>query len=514
MQATPEPTHPDALNDQQEIRYQEVDKLRSMGIDPYPAATFVVNASASEIKAKFPENPDAYQQVALAGRIMTKRIMGKASFAELQDASGRIQLYLAKDTLSKVHENLYEEVYRYLTSLGDFVGVNGYVFTTKTGETTVHVTEYKILSKTLRPLPTPKEKDGIVHDAFGDPEQRHRMRYVDLTVNPHVRETFVKRSRMVTAMRQYLDSHNILEVETPVLQPIYGGANARPFKTHHNTLDMTLFMRIANELYLKRLIVGGFEGVYEFAKDFRNEGMSRFHNPEFTMLEFYVAYKDYLWMMDFTEALVEHTVLAVNGTTVVKVGEHDINFKRPWKRYTLYSAIHEFTGHDVENLDEAGMREVAHKLGLQTDASMSRGRLIDEIFGVAVEPKLIQPTFIMDYPIEMSPLTKKHRSKPDLVERFEAICNSKEICNAYSELNDPVDQRNRFEAQLGLRARGDEEAMHMDEDFLRSLEFGMPPTAGIGIGIDRLAMIVCNAPSIQEVILFPQMRPEHQSGTV
>jgi lysyl-tRNA synthetase class 2 len=508
--AAPDTATTDNLNDQQEVRRQEVEKLRSMGIDPYPAPTFAVNATATDIKANFAHSPNDYQNVALAGRIMSQRMMGKASFAELQDATGRIQLYLNKDTLTKDGDaSLYEEVYKHLTSLGDIVGVTGYVFATKTGETTVHVTSYQILSKSLRPLPTPKEKDGVVHDAFSDPELRYRMRYLDLVVNPQVRETFIKRSKMIQAMREFMLGRGYQEVETPILQPIYGGALARPFKTHHNTLDMTLFLRIANELYLKKLIVGGYDGVFEFAKDFRNEGMSRFHNPEFTMLELYVAYKDYYWMMDCVEEMLEHTVRATTGGTAVQVGEHVIDFARPWKRYTLYGAIKEFTGHDIEHMDEAGVRGVAQKLKIRTDDTMDRGRLIDEIFST-IEPMLIQPTIIMDYPEEMSPLTKKHRSKAGLVERFEAICNGKEICNAYSELNDPIDQRKRFEAQLALRARGDEEAMMLDEDFLRSLEFGMPPTAGIGIGIDRLAMVVCNAPSIQEVIFFPQMRPEQK----
>lgn len=497
------------LNDQQAVRRQQTEKLRALGIDPYPANTFEVNATAADIKANFAHSPNDYQNVSLAGRLMSQRLMGKASFAELQDATGRIQIYLNKDSLAKDGSpNVYDEVYKHLTSLGDIVGVTGYVFTTKTGEITIHVTSYNILSKSLRPLPTPKEKDGVVHDAFSDPEQRYRMRYLDLVVNPAVRETFVKRGKMIQAMRGFMLERGYLEVETPILQPIYGGALARPFKTHHNTLDMTLFLRIANELYLKKLIVGGYDGVFEFAKDFRNEGMGRFHNPEFTMLELYVAYKDYNWMMDCVEEMLEHTVRATTGGTQVKVGEHIIDFARPWKRYTLYGAIKEFTGHDIEQMDETGVRAVAQKLKIKTDETMDRGRLIDEIFST-IEPMLIQPTIIMDYPEEMSPLTKKHRSKPGLVERFEAICNGKEICNAYSELNDPIDQRKRFEAQLALRARGDEEAMMLDEDFLRSLEVGMPPTAGIGIGIDRLAMVVCNAPSIQEVIFFPQMRPEH-----
>jgi lysyl-tRNA synthetase, class II len=498
---------PEQLSDQEQVRHDEVAELRTRGVDPYPSITFEVSTHAGTILADFDAHPDAYPRVSLAGRILSKRIMGKASFAVLQDSSGRIQLYCSKDTLG---EEAYGELFKRLTSLGDIVGVHGHVFKTKTGETTVHVDHYVILSKSLRPLPLPKEKDGVVHDAFTDAEQRYRMRYVDLVVNPHVKETFMKRSRMVQTMRDFLNEQQYLEVETPILQPIYGGALARPFTTHHNTLDMKLYLRIANELYLKRLIVGGFDGVYEFAKDFRNEGMSRFHNPEFTMLELYVAYKDYEWMMELVETMLERVALALHGTTQVKVGEHMIDFKRPWKRHTMYGAIAEYTGHDVTDLDESGVRGVAHSLGLSTDATMDRGRMIDEIFSL-IERQLIQPTFITDYPIEMSPLAKKHRSVPGLVERFEAICNGKEICNAFSELNDPVDQRQRFEAQLALRDRGDQEAMLLDEDFLRALEYGMPPTAGLGIGIDRLAMIMTGAPSIQEVLFFPQMRPESQS---
>lgn len=505
MSEHPHQPGPDShLNDQEQVRHDEVAALRARGIDPYPSATYEVTAHAADVLARFDAEPEAFANVTLAGRILSKRIMGKASFAVLQDATGRIQIYCSKDTLG---EETYNDLFKHLTSLGDIVGVSGHAFKTKTGETTLHVTHYRILSKALRPLPLPKEKDGVVHDAFTDPEQRYRMRYVDLVVNPQVKQTFIQRSRMVQAMRDYMNARGYLEVETPILQPLYGGALARPFTTHHNTLDMKLYLRIANELYLKRLIVGGFDGVYEFAKDFRNEGMSRFHNPEFTMLELYVAYKDYAWMMDLVEAMLEHTALTLHGTTQVKVGEHLIDFKRPWKRHTMYGAIAEYTGHDVTDLDESGVRGVAHSLGIATDATMDRGRLIDEIFSL-VEKQLIQPTFITDYPLEMSPLAKQHRDKPGLVERFEAICNGKEICNAFSELNDPIDQRQRFEAQLALRDRGDQEAMVLDEDFLRALEFGMPPTAGLGIGIDRLAMIMTGAPSIQEVLFFPQMRPE------
>jgi lysyl-tRNA synthetase class 2 len=392
------------------------------------------------------------------------------------------------------------------------VGVEGYVFTTKTGEISVHVTKYTILSKAIRPIPFPKEADGKIFDVLSDKEQRYRMRYLDLIVHPDVKQTFIKRSKMVQAMRMFLLEKGYLEVETPILQAVHGGAAARPFKTHHNALDMPFFLRIANELYLKRLIVGGFDGVFEFAKDFRNEGMSRFHNPEFTIMELYVAYKDYLWMMDLVEEMIEYVCLAVNGTTEVKVGENMINFQRPWKRYTMYEAIQSFTGHDISNLDENGIRDVAKQLKVEVDETMDRGTLIDEIFGDYVEPKLIQPTFIIDYPIEMSPLAKKHRSKPGLVERFEVICNGKEMCNAYSELNDPIDQRERFEEQLRLKERGNEEAMELDEDFLRALEFAMPPTAGLGIGIDRLAMIMTNSASIQDVLFFPHMRPEQKNA--
>jgi lysyl-tRNA synthetase class 2 len=435
--------------------------------------------------------------------------MGNASFAELQDAGGRIQLYFKRDEICPGEDKtLYNIVFKKLIDTGDIIGAKGYAFRTQTGELSVHVTEFTILSKSLHPLPTVKEKDGEVYDAFSDPEQRYRQRYVDLIVNPQVRETFVKRSKLVNSMRSFLNEKGYLEVETPILQPLYGGAAARPFKTHHNTLDMTLYLRIANELYLKRLIVGGYDGVFEFAKDFRNEGMSRFHNPEFTQMELYVAYKDYNWMMDTVEAMVEKIALDLHGKTELQVGENTINFARPWKRFTMYEAIEHFTKVDISAMNEAEMREAAKKLGVDVDESMGRGKIIDEIFGEFCEPKLIQPTFITDYPVEMSPLAKKHRSKEGLVERFEAICNGKEICNAYSELNDPIDQRKRFEEQLELGKRGDEEAMMLDEDFLKAIEFGMPPTSGLGIGIDRLSMIMTNSPSIQDVLFFPQMRPE------
>ncbi|MCE2846815.1 MAG: lysine--tRNA ligase [Sphingobacteriales bacterium] len=497
------------LSEQEIIRRQSLEELYRLGIDPYPAELYPVNRTAAEITRDFDTDPDAFKEVTLAGRIMSRRIMGNASFCELQDASGRVQVYFRRDDLCPDEDKtLYNTVFKKLIDTGDIIGVQGFVFKTQVGEISVHVTAFKLLCKSLRPLPTVKEKDGQVYDAFSDPEQRYRQRYVDLIVNPQVRETFVRRTRLVNSIRQYLGGKGYLEVETPILQPLYGGAAARPFKTHHNTLDMTLYLRIANELYLKRLIVGGYEGVFEFAKDFRNEGMSRFHNPEFTQVELYVAYKDYAWMMELVEEMVEKVALDLHGTTQVQVGENTIDFKRPWKRYTMYEAIAHFTGVDVSDLDEDGMRKAAASLGVDVDDSMGRGKLIDEIFGAHCEHKLIQPTFITDYPVEMSPLAKKHRNKPGLVERFEAICNGKEICNAFSELNDPIDQRARFEEQLELGKRGDEEAMQLDEDFLRAIEYGMPPTAGLGIGIDRLSMIMTNSHSIQDVLFFPQMRPE------
>lgn len=500
------------LSEQELVRRQKLDQLRELGINPYPAELFEVNASSEDILDKFSaENKEEYANVSIAGRVMMVRDMGKAAFAVLQDAKGKIQLYVNRDEICPGEDKtLYTIVFKKLIDIGDIIGVKGYVFTTQTGEISIHVTEFKLLSKALRPLPVVREKDGEVFDAFSDPEQRYRQRYVDLIVNHHVRETFVKRTKLINTMREYLNDKGYLEVETPILQPMYGGAAARPFKTHHNTLDMPLYMRIANELYLKRLIVGGYDGVFEFAKDFRNEGMSRFHNPEFTMIELYVAYKDYYWMMDLMEEMVEKVAIALNGNTEIKCGENTINFKRPWKRYTMYSAIEEYTGVDITNMDEAQLVEECAKWGIHVDKSMGRGKLIDEIFGEKVEHLLIQPTFIMDYPVEMSPLAKNHRSMPGLVERFEAICNGKEICNSFSELNDPIDQRQRFEDQLELGKRGDEEAMMLDEDFLRALEFGMPPTAGLGIGIDRLAMIMTNSNSIQDVLFFPQMRPENK----
>lgn len=503
------------LSEQELIRRESLRQLKDLGIDPYPAELFPVNCTTSAIHTGFDKDPESFKEITLAGRIMSRRIMGNASFAELQDASGRIQVYFRRDDLCPGEDkSLYNTVFKKLIDTGDIIGITGFAFRTQVGELSVHVTSFKLLTKSLRPLPAVKEKDGVQYDAFGDPEQRYRQRYVDLIVNSHVRETFIKRTQLTNSIRQYLSGKGYLEVETPILQPLYGGAAARPFKTHHNTLDMTLYLRIANELYLKRLIVGGYDGVFEFAKDFRNEGMSRFHNPEFTQVELYVAYKDYFWMMELVEEMVEKVALDLHGTTQVKVGDHTIDFKRPWKRYTMYEAIQHFTGVDISAMNEEEMRNAAAQMGVETDATMGRGKLIDEIFGSKCEHQLIQPTFITDYPVEMSPLAKKHRSKPGLVERFEAICNGKEICNAFSELNDPIDQRARFEEQLELGLRGDEEAMQLDEDFLRAIEYGMPPTAGLGIGIDRLSMIMTNSPSIQEVLFFPQMRPEQAISSV
>jgi len=497
------------LSEQEILRRQSLEELNKLGINPYPAELFDVNVTAKEIHENFPKDNSLYQEVTIAGRIMQRRIMGAASFTEIQDSTRRIQLYFKRDEICPGEDKtLYNIVFKRLLDIGDIIGVKGYVFTTQMGETTIHVKEYKLLSKSLKVLPVVKEKEDKVWDAFTDPEQRYRQRYLDLIVNPEVKDVFVQRSQLMNSMRSFLNEKSYLEVETPILQPLYGGAAARPFKTFHNTLDMTLYLRIANELYLKRLIVGGYDGVYEFSKDFRNEGMSRFHNPEFTQMELYVAYKDYDWMMDLVEEMVERIAMDMHGTTQVKVGENIIDFKRPWKRISMYDAIKEYNDVDISEMNEAELVEVAKKVGVEVDASMGRGKLIDEIFGETVEGKLIQPTFITDYPVEMSPLAKKHRSKEGLVERFEVICNGKEICNAFSELNDPIDQRKRFEDQLELGKRGDDESMVLDEDFLRALEYGMPPTAGLGIGIDRLSMIMSNQPSIQDVLFFPQMRPE------
>ncbi len=498
------------LSEQEVVRRENLEKIRELGIDPYPSDLFSTNAFTSEIRAGFDEKKKNYQDVCLGGRLMMKRIMGKASFAELQDSEGRIQIYISRDDICPGEDKtMYNTVFKKLLDIGDFIGIRGYAFLTQVGELTIHVTELTLLSKSLKPLPIVKtDAEGKVHDAFTDPELRYRQRYVDLVVNPQIKEVFRKRAAMYNSMREYLDAKGYLEVETPILQPLYGGAAARPFKTHHNTLDMTLYLRIANELYLKRLIVGGFEGVYEFSKDFRNEGMSRFHNPEFTQVEFYVAYKDYEWMMGITEEMIEKAAMDVNGSSKIRVGENEIDFKCPWKRYTMYEAINHFTGVDISQMDEDELRKTAKNLGLHIEADLGKGKIIDEIFGEKCEPQLIQPTFITDYPIEMSPLAKKHRSKNGVVERFEAICNGKEICNAFSELNDPIDQRERFQAQLELGKRGDDEAMLLDEDYLRAMEYGMPPMAGIGIGLDRLCMIMTNQQSIQDVLFFPQMKPE------
>lgn len=501
------------LSEQEILRRQKREELMRLGIDPYPAEMFEVNVTAADIHKNYENNKLDYKQVSIAGRLMSFRIMGSASFAELQDSTGRVQLYFRRDDLCPTEDKtLYNTVFKKLLDIGDIIGIHGYVFTTQTGEISIHVTEFKILNKSLRPLPIVKRDDeGNVYDGLTDPEIRYRQRYVDLIVNPHIKDIFLKRSRIVTTMRSLFDSKGWLEVETPILQPIHGGASARPFKTHHNTLDMPLYMRIANELYLKRLIVGGFDGVYEFGKMFRNEGMDRTHNPEFTSLEFYVAYKDYNWMMNITEEIFERVAIATNGDSKVQVGENLIEFAGPFERLTIAGAIEKYTGVNVEGMDEATLRQHCQEWGIEVDATMGTGKLIDEVFGEKVEANLIQPTFIIDYPVEMSPLTKKHRSKPGLVERFELFVNGKEVANAYSELNDPIDQRERFEEQLRLAERGDEEAMVMDEDFLRSLEYGMPPTAGIGIGIDRLTMLMTNQTTIQEVLFFPQMRPEKKA---
>ena len=502
-----------ALSEQEIVRRESLQKLRNLGIEPYPAARFDVDSTSKQIKENYKEGKE--QNVVIAGRLMSRRIMGKASFAELQDTDGRIQLYVNRDEICEGEDKtMYNKVFKKLLDIGDIIGIKGTVFTTKVGEISVKVKELTVLTKSLRPLPLPKvDIDGAVHDAFTDPEKRYRQRYVDLVVNPDVKDAFIKRTQLTNSMRSYLNDKGYLEVETPILQPLYGGAAARPFKTHHNTLDMELYLRIANELYLKRLVVGGFDGVYEFSKDFRNEGMSRFHNPEFTQMELYVAYKDYAWMMDLVEEMVEKIAMDLHGKTEVEVGDNIINFQRPWKRYTMYEAIEHFTGIDISKMDEKTMAETAKKLGIKVDKSMGRGKLINEIFDEKCEGQLIQPTFITDYPVEMSPLAKKHREHEGLAERFEAICNGKEICNAFSELNDPIDQRARFEEQLELGKRGDDEAMLLDEDFLRAIEYGMPPTAGLGIGIDRLSMIMTNSNSIQDVLFFPQMKAENKSDS-
>ena len=502
-----------ALSEQEIIRREKLQSLRNLGINPYPAQLFPVNHTSKQVKESFEEG----KKVIVAGRLMSVRDQGKACFAELQDSEGRIQLYVNRDVLCPEEDKtLYNQVFKKLTDLGDFIGVEGELFTTKVGAQCIRVDEFTFLSKTLRPLPLPKiDEDGKIHDAFNDAELRYRMRYVDLTVNQHVKETFIKRTKLFTAMRTFFNEAGYLEVETPVLQSIPGGAAARPFITHHNSLDIPLYMRIANELYLKRLIVGGFDGVYEFSKNFRNEGMDRTHNPEFTAMEIYVAYKDYNWMMEFTEQLLEYCATAVNGTSEVTFGEHTINFKAPYARVTMTDAIKHFTGFDISEKSEAELFEAAKGMGIEVDETMGKGKLIDEIFGAKCEGNYIQPTFITDYPKEMSPLCKEHRDNPELTERFELMVCGKEIANAYSELNDPIDQRERFEDQMRLAEKGDDEANGtIDEDFLRALEYGMPPTSGLGIGMDRLMMFLTNNASIQEVLLFPQMRPEKKKATV
>lgn len=500
------------LSDQEIQRRETLTKLREMGIEPYPAALYPVDSMANEVKQNFVDG----KKVCLAGRMMSQRIMGKASFAELQDSSGRIQVYFNRDEICPGEDKtLYNEVFKKMLDLGDFIGIKGEIFKTQVGEISVNVKEFTVLSKSLKPLPLPKtDAEGKVHDAFTDPEMRYRQRYADLVVNPQVKEIFVKRTKLFNAMRQFFNDAGYMEVETPILQAIPGGAAARPFITHHNALDIPLYMRIANELYLKRLIVGGFDGVYEFSKNFRNEGMDRTHNPEFTAMEIYVAYKDYNWMMDFTERLLEFCAMSVNGTTKATFGEHEIDFKAPYKRVTMRQAIIDFTGFDIGGKSEDELRAAALSMGIAVDGTMGKGKLIDEIFGEKCEGNYIQPTFITDYPKEMSPLCKVHRDNPELTERFELMVCGKEVANAYSELNDPIDQRERFEDQMQLSERGDDEAMFIDQDFLRALEYGMPPTSGLGIGMDRLIMFLTNNASIQEVLFFPQMRPEVKSVKV
>jgi lysyl-tRNA synthetase class 2 len=504
-----------SVSEQHEIRLEKLQKLRELGYDPYPYEFEVTHKSKyihdhPELIKKDDQKEDEVELVSVAGRIMNRRIMGKSTFFNLQDSEGSIQVYIRRDDVGKEE---YNSVFKKLTDIGDIVGIKGYVFKTRTGETTVYAKEFQLLSKTLRPIPIPKEvetEEGETktYDAFTDKEQRYRQRYLDLIVNPDVRKVFQQRTEMVQAMRDFLNDKGYMEVETPILQPVYGGASAEPFVTHHNALDMKLYLRIANELYLKRLLIGGYDGVYEFSKDFRNEGLSRFHNPEFTQVELYVAYKDYNWMMDFVEAMVEHVAEQIHGSSKIQVGDNEIDFKRPWPRIPMLEAIEQETGHDLYGKDLDELKKIADELHIEVEDNYGKGKIIDEIFGEHVEPKLIQPTFITDYPIEMSPLAKKHRKKEGLVERFECICNGKEIANAFSELNDPLDQRERFEEQARLRAEGDEEAMTIDEDFLQALEYGMPPTAGLGIGIDRLAMIMTDSDSIRDVLFFPQMKPE------
>jgi len=500
------------LSEQEQLRREKLAELIIMGIEPYPAPLFPVNTDSVTIKEQFNESTkQQFEEVCLAGRIMSVRDMGKANFCVIQDSKGRIQLYIRRDDICPGEDkSLYDIVWKKLLDIGDIIGIKGYVFTTKTGETSVHVKELSLLCKSLRPLPVVKEAEGQTFDAVTDPEFKYRQRYADLIINADVKETFIKRTKMINSIREFLNAQGALEVDTPVLQSIPGGAAARPFITHHNALDIPLYLRIANELYLKRLIVGGFDWVYEFSRNFRNEGMDRTHNPEFTILEFYTAYKDYFWMMEQTEQLLEKAALDVTGNTEVKLGEKSISFKAPFKRLPIFDAIKEYTGFDISRMNEEQIRSVCRQLKLHVEDSMGKGKLIDELFGAFCEKNFIQPTFIMDYPVEMSPLTKKHRDKQGLVERFELIINGKEIANAYSELNDPIDQRERFEEQAKLMERGDDEAMFIDNDFLRALEYGMPPTSGIGIGIDRLCMLLTDSVSIQDVLLFPQMRPEKE----
>lgn len=501
------------LSEQEILRRNALTQLRELGIDPYPAEGYEINTNAADILANYENNKDAYQKVSFAGRIMTRRIMGSAAFVEIQDSTGRIQVYLKRDELCPDEDKtLYNTVFKKLLDLGDFIGIKGYVFTTQTGEISVHVTAFTLLSKSLKPLPVVKrDEEGNIYDGFTDPELRYRQRYVDLTVNPGFKQIFINRSKVINTMRNYFDQQGWMEVETPILQQIHGGAAARPFETHHNTLDMPLFLRIANELYLKRLIVAGFDGVYEFGKMFRNEGMDRTHNPEYTAMEIYVAYKDYIWMMGMVEECLEKVAIAIHGSGKVKVGQHEINFTGPYEKLTMYESIQKYTGVDVSNMTEAEIKDTCTSFGIEVNSSMGRGKLIDELFSEKVEANLIQPTYITDYPLEMTPLAKKHRSKEGLVERFELFVNGKEIANAYSELNDPIDQKERFEEQLKLAARGDDEAMAMDDDFIRALEYGMPPTSGLGFGIDRLVMLMTNQSTIQEVLFFPQMRPEKKA---
>lgn len=500
------------LSEQEICRRNSLEQLRAMGIEPYPAAEFPVDAYSTEIKENFDDNAETPREVCIAGRMMSRRIMGKASFAELLDSRGRIQVYVTRDDICpSENKELYNTVFKKLLDLGDFIGIKGFVFRTQTGEISIHAKELTVLAKSIKPLPIVKEKDGVTYDSFDDPELRYRQRYVDLIVNQGVKETFLKRSKVIKTLRQVLDDAGYTEVETPILQPIPGGASARPFITHHNSLDVDLYLRIATELYLKRLIVGGFEGVYEVGKNFRNEGMDKNHNPEFTCMELYVQYKDYNWMMTFTENLLERICLAVNGTTEVEIDGKTVSFKAPYRRLPILEAIKEKTGYDLDGKSEDEIREICKKLNMEIDDTMGKGKLIDEVFGEFCEGTYIQPTFITDYPVEMSPLTKKHRTNPNLTERFELMVNGKELANAYSELNDPIDQEERFQDQLRLSEKGDDEAMFIDQDFLRSLQYGMPPTSGIGIGIDRLVMLMTGQTQIQEVLFFPQMRPEKKA---